>query len=317
MHSLTRAIQVMWMCWLLFEGIAQATPILDQQNAPSGNFAALTVANDRTQIQTFTVGVTGVLTRIDVQVSRETQTVEDLVLSLWSTDVTGLPKDLLATVSVPPSTIDLPFPRPFVTFDLSAEEVDVFEGELLAIALNSNAPNNPPSFLERYLWEIGGQYDRGTAYTRIGSSLPAHSDDFHFRTYVNPVIPFAAFTAQVEIRLSPRTGSDAFQERATFTLGAASDGINPSTEAVSFQIGTFSTTIPAGSFQAGPRGQFTFEGVINGVTIEVRIAPAGGNRFTFQAEGTDANLTGIANPVTVPLTIGDDSGTTTVTAEIQ
>jgi len=133
----------------------------------------------------------------------------------------------------------------------------------------------------------------------------------------SPVTPFAAFTAQVEIRLGPRTGSDAFQERATFTLGAASDGINPPTEAVSFQIGTFSTTIPARSFHAGPRGQFTFEGVINGVTLEVRIAPQGDKSFIFQAEGTNADLSGTTNPVTVMLTIGDDSGTISVTAEIQ
>jgi hypothetical protein len=134
---------------------------------------------------------------------------------------------------------------------------------------------------------------------------------------VRRIIPFAAFTAQVEITLGPRTGSDAFQERATFTLGPATNGINPPTEAVSLQIGTFSTIIPAGSFQAGPHGQFTFDGVINGVTLEVRIAPQGGNSFIFQAEGTNADLSGTTNPVTVTLTIGDDSGTTTVTAEIQ
>ena len=116
MYPLTRAIPVMW---LLFAGIVQATPILDQQHIPSGNFAALTVANDRTQIQTFTVGITGVLTRIDVKVSKNSDTVEDLVLSLWSTDVAGLPKDLLATASVPPSVIPVPGPAHLITFDLS------------------------------------------------------------------------------------------------------------------------------------------------------------------------------------------------------
>src|SRR5712692_10584393 len=46
----------------------------------------------------------------------------------------------------------------------------------------------PPFFNERYVWEIGGQYDRGTAYTQIGSSVFAQSEDFHFITYVNPSV---------------------------------------------------------------------------------------------------------------------------------
>jgi hypothetical protein len=35
----------------------------------------------------------------------------------------------------------------------------------------------------------------------------------------------------------------------------------------------------------------------------------GNNIFTFKAEGTGVNLTGLANPVTVVLTIGIDSAT--------
>ena len=33
--------------WLLYAGIAQATPVIDQEFNPPGNFAALAVANDR------------------------------------------------------------------------------------------------------------------------------------------------------------------------------------------------------------------------------------------------------------------------------
>ena len=57
---------------------------------------------------------------------------------------------------------------------------------------------------------------------------------------------FAAFHAKVEIEVERHERE--FEVKATFTLGAASDGINPLTEDVSFQVGTFSTTIPAGSF---------------------------------------------------------------------
>ena len=174
---------------LLFAGIAQSAPVLDQEHAPIGNFGALAVAADRTQIQTFTVGITGALARIDVQVERQPQTVEDLDLSLWSTNATGLPKDLLATVSVPPSSSGLPPPRPLVTFILNPA-VPVSEGDVLAIVVNSKAPNDlpPPAVSVRYLWEYGGQYARGTAYTQLGSFFFTQDEDLHFRTFVEPLI---------------------------------------------------------------------------------------------------------------------------------
>lgn len=186
-HKVILAIQAAW--WLLLAGTVQAVPIVDQQHAPSGNFPSLTVANDRMQIQTFTVGITGVLTRIDVQIEKGSQTVEDLVLSLWSTDAAGLPEDLLAAASVPASAIDPTFP--FVSFDLGAEAVAVSAGELLAIVLSSDASNTPP-FAERYEWEIGGQYDRGTAYILLNGTFFIFDDDFHFITYVEPSMPRVA-----------------------------------------------------------------------------------------------------------------------------
>jgi len=160
---------------------------VDQQFTPSGNFARLAVANDRTQIQTFTVGITGTLTSIDVRVSEGSQTVEDLVLSLWSTNAAGLPQTQLAAHSVAPT--DPAFAPPgsvaLVPFDLTAAAVPVTAGEFLAIELNSNASNNPP-FDQRYEWEIGGQYDRGAAYTQMGTRIFALTDDFHFVDFVNP-----------------------------------------------------------------------------------------------------------------------------------
>src|SRR5712691_5694025 len=139
MCALNRAIPLVG--WLLFAGIVHAAPIIDQQHAPSGNFPAFAVANDRTQIQTFTAGITAAVTRIDVQVSRELLTVENLALSLWSTDAAGLPQARLATGSVAPT--DPAFtssgPRPLIPLDLTTGAVVVTAGELLAIELNSNA----------------------------------------------------------------------------------------------------------------------------------------------------------------------------------
>jgi hypothetical protein len=81
---------------------------------------------------------------------------------------------------------------------------------------------------------------------------------------------------------------------------------------VTLQIGTFSVTIPTGSFKLNPTGRFSFEGTINGVSLDAQIVPLGNNIFTFKIKGAGVDLTGLTNPVTVVLTIGVDSGTTTV-----
>lgn len=135
-------------------------------------------------------------------------------------------------------------------------------------------------------------------------------------------VPFAAFDAKVEIE------DGEFELKGTFTLGSGSDGIDPLTEDVAFQVGTFSTTIPAGSFkfrpaEPGKKGKpgkpdrWTFEGVIDGVELEAKITDLGGGSFEFKAEGEGADLTGTVNPVTVGLTIGNDGGSTMVEAEFE
>ena len=141
-------------------------------------------------------------------------------------------------------------------------------------------------------------------------------NDVWVLTDANGIVSFSAFTAKAEITLGPLANDDAFEVKATFTLGAGSDGIDPLTEDVQLEVGTFSTTIPAGSFKI-KKGRFTFEGIINGVSLEAQITPLGGSTFAFKAEGQGADLTGTVNPVTVGLTIGDDGGSTTVTAEFK
>jgi hypothetical protein len=64
------------------------------------------------------------------------------------------------------------------------------------------------------------------------------------------------------------------------------------------------------------QGQFVFVGVINGAELEVLIAPTGTLRYGFAAKAVHASLTGTQNPVYVTLTIGGDSGATSVTAKI-
>jgi hypothetical protein len=69
--------------------------------------------------------------------------------------------------------------------------------------------------------------------------------------------------------------------------------------------------ILAGSFKETLEG-YVFDGVMDRVSLSVRIRPLGNQMFRFDAVGTRVDLTCLTNPVTVVLTIGINSGTTTV-----
>ena len=151
--------------------------------------------------------------------------------------------------------------------------------------------------------ESGGASERGTVFKLTGTGFVT-------------AVPFSAFRAKLEIDLDKKPNEDRFELQSSFTLGHASNGINPAAEKVKLQIGAFTTTIPPGSFKGTGFGPFKFRGVIDGVILKVLIEPTGTKRYAFLAKARDANLTGSVNPVTVTLTIGDDSGMTSVKADI-
>jgi hypothetical protein len=127
--------------------------------------------------------------------------------------------------------------------------------------------------------------------------------------------PFTAFSA-FSVHLTVYPNQKEFSINSNFTLGTTSNGINPPTEPVTLKIGSLTITIPAGSFvNAGSPGYFTFVGVIDGVSLNVLIRQTSGNNYIFGVIAKNVSLT-IQNPVSVTLTIGDDSGTTSVNAVI-
>jgi beta-propeller repeat-containing protein/NHL repeat-containing protein len=129
-------------------------------------------------------------------------------------------------------------------------------------------------------------------------------------------VPFEAFRAEADIDRGPRAHDDEFDVKAIFTLGTASNGINPTTEDVVLRLGSLTITIPAQSFRQDKKGRFKFEGRIGRVELEAKITPLGGNRFEFKTEGEGAQFRATAKPVVVELIIGDDGGSTTVTPDL-
>ena len=134
-----------------------------------------------------------------------------------------------------------------------------------------------------------------------------------------PGLPFLAFSAtQLQIAFGAAPNTDSFNLSSVFTLSSTSNaGFNPVIQPVTLQVGTFSTTIPAGSFTNQGNGTFTFTGVIGGVSLQATFTRLVTMRFGFNAIATGASLTGTKNPVYVTLTIGGNSGATSVTAAIQ
>jgi hypothetical protein len=149
----------------------------------------------------------------------------------------------------------------------------------------------------------GGFTGNGAAFGRSISN----NDPIFFQTCVPPT-PFSAITA----KLSISSYQPLFNITINFTLGANSNGINPLLETVTLQINNFTVAIPPGSFVEGPPGTFTFSGTINGVKITASIVQTGPDSFTFKASGNPNLSKTKPNPATVTLTIGNDTGTTSV-----
>jgi Beta-propeller repeat len=147
------------------------------------------------------------------------------------------------------------------------------------------------------------------------TSLDGSEDAFVAK--IIQVVPFSSFSAKLGIFAGPPAS---FALNSTFTLGSGGT-INLLTDPVMLQVGTYSVTIPPGSFgqlQNGSKaGAYVFSGTINGVALGVQIVPLGGSSYQFKATGQPVNLTGLTNPVTVTITIGNNTGTIGATASFQ
>jgi hypothetical protein len=165
--------------------------------------------------------------------------------------------------------------------------------------------------LEEYapIWYTEQHHQRALNAWRILQANPSHAlgSERHRAS-----LSRRHLEAKLDISGTPPTS---FDINGSFTLGTGSNGINPISEPVTLELGAFSVTVPAGSFIKTPKGQYVYEGTVDGVALQVQIAPMSGNSYSFKAEGSGANLSGTTNSVTVTLTIGDDKGATTATAQ--
>jgi uncharacterized repeat protein (TIGR03803 family) len=129
--------------------------------------------------------------------------------------------------------------------------------------------------------------------------------------------PFSALSAKLNIVSGP---SGSFNLNAAFTLGSEAT-FEPGSQLVILQVGSYSVTVPAGSFKTLENGNKTggwaYQALINGTTVAIQIVALGGDSYQFKATAEPVNFTGIENPVTVAITVGGNGGSTNVTATIK
>jgi YVTN family beta-propeller protein len=119
-------------------------------------------------------------------------------------------------------------------------------------------------------------------------------------------VPFVQFNVEQLI-----INQQGFHEEGTFTLGALSNGIDPVHAPVKLTIGSFSLSIGPGLFrQVGGSDHFVFQGTVHGAQVEFNLEASS---YVVNVHGPD--LTGQPNPLEAGLTIGNNAGTTTVTAK--
>jgi hypothetical protein len=171
-----------------------AAVLLDQQNVvtvgPDLSLSDLGVDVVYSTGQVFTVGITGQLTRIDLQVWREFNSTLPLFVDL-ATTLNGTPRDIgtgvLATRSVSASSLSLnpaPADPSFVSFDFSSANIQVHAGDRLAIILRNSDPDDT---LHGYGWASTDQgsntYPGGNAWT---FGRPPHADGIFHETSTFP-----------------------------------------------------------------------------------------------------------------------------------
>lgn len=172
------------------------TAVLDQSFIPSpaaayqGNIVYRPLDPDYVdQAQTFTVGMTGQLTSVEVLIEGFNQTA-DLLVDIRPT-INGIPVSddsaILGEVAIPGS--DIPgFPHTFNSADFSSQNIQVTVGSELAIVLKID--RSSPGGDYGWRGETGDLYPSGVAYTRTSTVdwfAPLSDDltvDYGFKTFV-------------------------------------------------------------------------------------------------------------------------------------
>lgn len=191
-----------------------AVPVLEQSYDPLVPDGGGLIHAAIDWAQTFTVGLSGTLARIEVRVGRSwgyTHFNGGPIFVDVRTTSGGTPTEpdsgtnILGGGSLAQADVSSPS---FYSIDLSAASILVSAGDVLAIALSSDGADDENG---RYIWEGtyntpgSSGYGGGAAFSRISSGWEKSSDilDLAFKTYVEPAsIPEPATLAMFGLGLA-------------------------------------------------------------------------------------------------------------------
>lgn len=173
----------------VFFALEATAGILDQQNQANGG-NGLVIANSQAVAQTFEVGFSGLLDRVEIALARNAVLPpEGLTLEVRSTQTDGSPMSS-ALASVPIYPVDISTSYQFLSLDLAPFEVVVTGGQVLALILHSSVEAQGGG-IDPFAWgaDAPGNYTRGAVFLDHGSGfLTASGWDVSFRTYVDTTI---------------------------------------------------------------------------------------------------------------------------------
>jgi hypothetical protein len=81
--------------------------------------------------------------------------------------------------------------------------------------------------------------------------------------------------------------------------------------------GAYTVHLPPGALRTDRWGRLVFQGELDDATVEAVVWPWGWGGYYLSLEARGLDLDDLANPLTLTLAIGNDSGTTSVVATTQ
>jgi hypothetical protein len=180
--------------------LTQAQSVLDQSFTASTNgslfFGVFTFSTPNVQVeqaQTFTVGVPGTLSLVNLQIEQYLAYGQNDFTTPVTVSIRTLsdayPDSTLASISIPASSIPPnSSSATWVSADFSAASLSLTAGERLAIVVTSTQTESVAGSYSWFNRGTGTGYANGDAVGRsIGDSWFTHSSDFGFQTYMVPV----------------------------------------------------------------------------------------------------------------------------------
>jgi hypothetical protein len=124
---------------------------------------------------------------------------------------------------------------------------------------------------------------------------------------------FTIDNTKIHFRTSDTEVKDRVIVNGSIVLNYNTDGIDPMTQDLKVNIGSYTLTIPKGSFFGIPVGtgyHYIYYSMINNAHVLVHLREDEQDTYTFFVQITHIDLSGTANPVVISLSIGNDSGET-------